>query len=245
MIKSIGWMRAANGSLQHVTNVRFDVRPAVNMCSRYSHRPDAQAIKSTKHIIFHLLATPDVGLTYGAGPNTVWTDLQWSRELPKDFKFDPKVKMLGYHIGSDGALSIDRSISGIVHMFGGAAISGQSFRQHSQAVDAYGSETFTCSTAAAQNVPFRGIMTELGIKMMYPTPCFVDNESTVLVSESRASLKRSMHLMRRAKYMVEQTLEEAFKALSVAGHLNFADPFTKAILEHKVYLLHRAYYMGE
>ena len=56
------------------------------------------------------------------------------------------MKILQYHMGCDGALGLERSISGIVHMFAGACINGLSFRQHSIAVSAYDSEiTPKCS----------------------------------------------------------------------------------------------------
>ena len=51
--------------------------------------------------------------------------------------------------------------------------------------------------------------------------------------------------MRRAKYLQESVEEEVTKPISIGGTLNFADPFTKAILVIKDFLAHKRYYMGE
>ena len=241
----VEWMRASLGALQHVTKTRKDCSQAINRESRYSHKPCKQAVKCVKHTIFYLLAHRDDGLIFGSGPASKWEDLIWSKGLPSDYKFDPNVKLMGYHMACDGNLEVDRSTSGIVQMFAGANIAGSSFRQHSQAVEAHGSELFTASTAAAFCVPTRGILTELGIAQLYPTPLFIDSASTVLCAESRLALKRSMHLMRRAKYLQESVEEEVTKPISIGGTLNFADPFTKAILVIKDFLAHKRYYMGE
>ena len=244
-IKDAEWMRSANGSLQYVSNVRVDVKPAVNMNSRYSHRPSKEAILSTKHTIMYLLSTPDVGLTFGSSPDTTWKDLIWHEELNSEFQFNLTMKILQYHMACDGALGLERSISGIVHMFAGACINGLSFRQHSIAISAYDSEMFTASSASAMCTPFRGILTELMIIQRFGTPCFVDSSSTILCSESRAALKKSIYLMRRALYLQEQVDHGNFKCIKVAGDQNFADPFTKAITVIKTFFAHRRYYMGE
>ena len=244
-IKDAEWMRSANGSLQYVSNVRVDVKPAVNMNSRYSHRPSKEAILSTKHTIMYLLSTPYVGLTFGSSPDTTWKDLIWHEELSSEFQFNLTMKILQYHMGCDGALGLERSISGIVHMFAGACINGLSFRQHSIAISAYDSEMFTASSASAMCTPFRGILTELMIIQRFGTPCFVDSSSTILCSESRAALKKSIYLMRRALYLQEQVDHGNFKCIKVAGDQNFADPFTKAITVIKTFFAHRRYYMGE
>ena len=54
-----------------------------------------------------------------------------------------------------------------------------------------------------------------------------------------------MHLMRRAKYLQETVEDGLIKPISIGNTLNFADPFTKAILVVKDFLAHKRYYMGE
>ena len=138
----------------------------------------------------------------------------------------------------------DRSLSGILHMFAGACILGLSFRQHSTAQHAHDSECFTASTAAAQIIPFRGILTELGIVQEVPTPLVVDSRSTLLVARSKASMKKSIYLMRRILFMQESIDDGEIECYSCKGKLNLADPFTKPIFEPTPFFLSRRYYMG-
>ena len=245
MAADIAWMREACGSMIHIGKVRKDAVPAINMCSRYSHRPDKKAVRCVKHLIWYLLVTPDVGLTFGYAPDTVWADLKWQASPDKDAIFDTMARILAYWINCDGALKIDdRSLSGILHMFAGACILGLSFRQHSIAMSAHESECFTASTAAAQAIPFRGILAELGIFQEVPTPLVVDSRSTILVARDRAAMKKSLYIMRRVLFMQECVADGEIEYYSCKGKMNLADSFTKPIFEPTPFFLARRYYMG-
>ena len=245
MAADIAWMREACGSMIHIGKVRKDAVPGINMCSRYSHRPDKKAVRCVKHLIWYLMSTPDVGLTFGYSPDTVWADLQWSAAPDRDEVFDTMARIMAYWINCDGALKIDdRSLSGILHMFAGACFLGLSFRQHSTAVSAHESECFTASTAAAQAIPFRGIFVELGIFQEVPTPIVVDSRSTLLVARDRAAMKKSLYIMRRVLFMQECVADGDAEFYSCKGKMNLADSFTKAIFEPTPFFLARRYYMG-
>ena len=241
----ISWMREAHGSLIHIGKVRKDALPAINMTSRYSHRPDKKAIRCTKHTIWYLLNTLEIGLTAGYSPDTKWEDLQWSAAPNRDEIFDTMAPNLAYWVNCDGALKLeDRSLSGILHMFAGMCILGLSFRQHSIAISAHDSECFTASSAAAQAIPFRGIMTELGIFQEVPTPIVVDSRSTLLVARCKAAMKKSLYIMRRVLFMQECVDDKEVEYYSCKGKMNLSDCFTKAIYCTKAFFLARRYFMG-
>jgi hypothetical protein len=86
-------------------------------------------------------------------------------------------------------------------MLGGVAISAQAFRQHSIALSAHDTECFTASTGAVQAIPIRGILHELLLKQVVPTPVFSDSSSTRLIANFEAALKRSIYIARRVLYM--------------------------------------------
>ena len=138
----------------------------------------------------------------------------------------------------------DRSISGIVHMFAGAAFAATSFRQHSIAIDAYSSEVFTASSAAAQTMTYRGILTELGVVQEVPTPVVTDSRATVLVARSKEAMKKSIYLMRRVLFLQECVEDEEIQVYSCKGKFNLADVFTKAVFDTTAYFRSRACYMG-
>ena len=245
MAADIARMREACGSLVHVGKVRKDALPGINMCSRYSHRPDKKAKRCVKHIIWYLMNTPLVGLTFGYSPDTTWDELKWNVAPDRDAIYDTMAPCLPYWVNCDGALKIeDRSLSGIIHMFAGACILGLSFRQHSIAMGAHETECFTASTAAAQTIPFRGILTELGIFQQVPTPIVVDSRSTLLVARDRAAMKKCLYIMRRVLFMQECVADGDVEFYSCKGKMNLADGFTKAIFEPNPFFLARRYYMG-
>ena len=241
----IAWMREACGRLIHIGKVRKDIVPAVNMCSRYSHRPDKKAKRCVKHIIWYLLNTPDLGLTFGYSADTKWDDLTLREAPPRDDIFDTMAPRLYYWINCDGALKVDdRSLSGILHIFAGACFLGLSFRQHSTATCAHDSEAFTASTATAQAIPFRGILTELGIVQATPTPIVVDSRSTLLVARDKAAMKKSLYIMRRVVFMQECVDDGEVEMYSCKGKMNLSDCFTKPIFEPTPFFQARRYYMG-
>jgi hypothetical protein len=70
-------------------------------------------------------------------------DFSPAASLPDDYELDVEgTKLPYYHLLIDGALCVDRSTSGIIHMFAGAASNTGAFRQLSIAKDAHDSEVF-------------------------------------------------------------------------------------------------------
>lgn len=197
-----------------------------------------------KYLIFYLLGTPSLGLTFGSGAHTTTSDLVW-REPPRhDALLDVDSGSLAYYVVCDGDLRIDRSVSGIVHKFAGAAVSVQSVRQHSIAIDAHSSECFTASTATCQAVAYRGILAELRISQEVPTPIYSDSRSTLLVAQNSAALRKSIFILRRILYMREAVEAGEVDFYSCAGGSNPADPLTKYV-NKRVFMAARRFWMGE
>ena len=122
--------------------------------------------------------------------------------------------LYSYHCVLDGALSIDFSRCGIIHMFGGGCFNGLSYTQHSKAKDANDSEVFTASSGCAQSIPYRGILREMGLNMAIATPIFSDSRSTRLIAISAAALKQSIYLARRIIFMREGIAEGEYHYFS-------------------------------
>jgi len=190
----VHFMQECGGHVAHIIKVRPDSAGAYNMVVRTSHAPCILATKCLKHLVFYLIHTIDVGLTIPRPIGATIESLIWETSPPRDYLLDTKNKTLKYHVVLDGALGVDRSMSSILHMFCGIAISGQAFRQHSIALSAHDTECFTASTGAAQTIPMRGVLHELLILQVVPTPIFSDSASTRLVANYEAALKRSPSL---------------------------------------------------
>lgn len=237
------FMQEAGGHVAHIIKVRPDSAAALSMVVRYSHCPDARAVRCLKHLIFYLLNTVDVGITVHVPDNPTVDMLVWPAALHPDHVLDVNCKPAQYHVVLDGALSIDRSRCGIFHMFAGVAIATQAFRQHSIAITAHDSEVFTASTGAAQSVPIRGILHEVDISQALPTPIFSDSASTRLVANSEAALRKSIYIARRVLFMREGVHDGEYTFHTCIGKTNPANPLTK-VVPSKEAATARKYYMG-
>ena len=199
-----------------------------------------------KHLIFYLIATIDIGITIARVPQATTTTLVWPEALPSNYLLDVNAKPLQYHVVLDGQLGIDRSIASILHMLGGVAISAQAFRQHSIALSAHDTECFTASTGAVQAIPIRGVLHELMLMQLVPTPIFSDSPSTRLVANYEAALKRSIYIARRILYMREGVTDGTYafyQCIKCIGDTNPADVNTK-VVSAKAILAARRYFMG-
>lgn len=169
----VAWFRALCGHLQHFAKARHDALPAINMYARFAHRPSAEANKALKHVMFYLLHTKDEGLFFGASPFPRKRILNGiDRPLTHDHKMDPASRK------SPRIPRLPTVTARYVTMTGarqGCCIcSREQVCQLSacgstpiHAVDAHGSECFSASTAAAQGISIRGVLTELRIRQEY------------------------------------------------------------------------------
>ena len=242
----VSFMRIAGGHIVHISKIRKDVVAPCNMAVRYAHLPTRDAVACMKYIIFFLLGTADTGAVLGMGRRITEFSrgLTWTSKPPETHELEISEEPLAYHVVVDGALSTDRSLSGILHMFAGMAIQALSFRQHSIAIDAYASEVYTLSTGAAQAMVFRGILSELGISQELPTPVYSDSRSAVLVATGEASLRRSLYVARRILFLKETVDEDEIAVYACKGRNNPANPFTKANITTIEFRATRVYYMG-
>lgn len=64
------------------------------------------------------------------------------------------------------------------------------------------------------------------------------------MARSRASLKKSIYLMRRVLFLRESVDDEDLQVYSCKGKINLADPFTKCVFEPNPFFQARLHYMG-
>lgn len=122
----------------------------------------------------------------------------------------------------------DRSISAAVHMFAGASIAALSFLQNSLAINTHASEVLGASSAAVQ--PSLKPAEHLNRAVYEPeraTPLRVDSRSTLPVALSKASLKKSLYIVRRAMFLQQAVEGEDIQVYSCKSQRNIADVLTK------------------
>ena len=229
-------VRSALGSLIFITAIRVDARHATTRCCRHMATPSADVLAAVQHIMLYLRGSVDDGLTYHA-------NAPLEQFAPDVGTFNLHVCRPHYHVITDANLETDRSVCGVIHMLGGAAISAMSFRQHSIAPDASVAEIFAASTATTQAIHTRELLHELGLQQLHPTPIFTDNSAINPLAQEGATPQRNPFVVRRTRYMQEQKTAARVAYHHIDGTINPADGFTKYI-PRKQWAAQREYYTG-
>eukprot|EP00965_Chrysotila_dentata_P105568 3486513-Pleurochrysis_carterae.AAC.1 len=82
-------------------------------------------------------------------------------------------------------------------MYGGAAVSYGSKRQHCISLSSIEAEIVASSHTAAEVIYLIGLLAEMGREEAHATPMYVNNSGAVELSKERRSCQRSRHVDRR------------------------------------------------
>ena len=125
-------------------------------------------------------------------------------------------------------------------MLAGGALLTISSRQHLATSCMHSNELLAAGTIVHKIVPLRGLLTELRIPQEHPTPTYIDSASTVFVAQSRAAVKKSAWMRRRAEVLTQAYDLGEISPIKIEEYNNFADPQTK-YLTFKVWTRHLHY----
>eukprot|EP00965_Chrysotila_dentata_P159855 5280682-Pleurochrysis_carterae.AAC.1 len=96
-------------------------------------------------------------------------------------------------------------------MYGGAAISYGSKRQHCISLSSTEAEIVAASHTPAEVIYLRGLLAEMGREETQATPMYVDNLGAFELSKERRSCQRSRHVDRRdlklREYVAHSSIE--------------------------------------
>ena len=110
-------------------------------------------------------------------------------------------------------------------------------RQHLVAPDSFASEVVAAGTGLNRIYIYRGLLQEISIFQLVPTPYYMDNIGVVHVSKDEAAVKRSAWIRRRSKVLQEATHLGECKPIHVEDLHNASDVDTKS-LTHNRYRWH-------
>eukprot|EP00965_Chrysotila_dentata_P068581 2266682-Pleurochrysis_carterae.AAC.1 len=130
---------------------------------------------------------------------------------------------------SDSDWAVGHSTTGFCVMFGGAAISYGSKRQHCIALSSTEAEIIAASHVAAEIVHLRGLLHEMGRPPTAPTVLYVDNSGAVELAKERRSCRRSRHVDRRDLKVREYVAQGVVLVKKIHTDDNPADVLTKAL----------------
>ena len=121
------------------------------------------------------------------------------------------------------------SVTGHYLMLNCGVVSWTSKRQQSTSLSSTEAETFAAASAAAEVMWARGLLGELGLSQDAPTAVWCDNTGAVALANDAASLGRSKHIARRARFLLEANGVGAIRLRSIAGSAQGADVLTKPL----------------
>eukprot|EP00965_Chrysotila_dentata_P121457 4015252-Pleurochrysis_carterae.AAC.1 len=137
---------------------------------------------------------------------------------------------------TDSDWAVAHSTTGFCIMYGGAAVSYGSKRQHYISLSSTEAEIIAASHTAAELIYLRELLAKMGREETHATPMYVDNSGAVELSKERRSCQGSRHVDRRDLKVREYVAHRSIEIRKIGTDDNVADVFTKSLptaVQHK------------
>ena len=143
----------------------------------------------------------------------------------------------------DSATRDPRAVTGGAIMLGRAAIDVISAREKIKTTGAHSGESGAAITLLHHLIPVRGLLHEIMIAQVAPTPIYTDSASVLFVSGGGQSIKHTPWLLGRLSVLLEAVERGDFALRKVAGTLNPTNSLTKHT-PLKEFMRDMAYFMN-
>ena len=231
--------RALIGALIYLGSTsRPDVAQATYKCATSMSRPTRLTWTSAVRVLTYLLRTRHLGITYGRGGDSahLHEGMQKSgSEAARDYAGrrearEAAERMAGLQGWSDASWeAFAPSITGHVQFVNGGPVAWSSKKQPSTSLSSAEAETYAAASGAAEVVWVRGLLADMGMPQMGPTPLWVDNQAAVAMASDAGSVGRTRHIARRARFLLEVHAQGALRAAYTPGLQQVADILTKPL----------------
>ena len=253
--------RSALGASIWAERVHTKLAYPVNFYCAFMSNPSAEIYKAWKQTLMHELAFPSPTVFGGYGFHSLaigkdiirpFTDS--NMELGLHAFFDSN---LGAPRSADQAVqgpisqgskptdppAASRSVTGGVLMLGGGPVVTVSQRQHITTPDSTTAEITAGGTILHRVVPLRGLLQELHIPQLHPTPVYSDSQSAIHIANNAASANRSVWVNRRSAVLREgvDTGECRYEKITDADNCAnyFTKPVTAVVMNHYFSYTHK------
>ena len=190
-------------------NARPDITFAVVTLSRYLKDPKSCHWTAAKRVVRYLIGSQDLALTYSLSPGTMpmgYSDSDWARN-PLDRK----------------------SISGLVFIHAGAAITWKVRRQQSVATSSAEAEYLALSLAARESLWLRHFFSEIGRPFPGPSTIYSDNQAAISMTKNPVYVSKTKHIDISAHHVRDECSKGSIQVIYIAGSDNPADIMTKPL----------------
>ncbi len=175
-----------------------------------------------KRVFRYLSGTRDRGLVYRAGGPTVlygYSDADWSND------------------------DNSRSVSGMVFMLHGAAVSWRAKTQPTVSLSTAEAELLAAGRAAQEALYLRHLLRDLGYEQMNPTVIYEDNQACIAMSKHPSQRERCRHIDRRDNFLSDLVEKRHVELQYLRTTDMAADMFTKG-LPRPSHVKHADFVMG-
>ena len=190
-------------------NARPDITFAVVTLSRFLKAPRLVHWTAAKRVVRYLLGTKDLALNYSLSSvprPTGYSDSDWARN-PIDRK----------------------SISGILFIHAGAAITWKVRRQQSVATSSAEAEYLALSLAAREALWLRHFFAETGRPFTGPSTIYSDNQAAISMTKNPVYVSKTKHIDISAHHIRDECAKANIQVVYIAGSDNPADILTKPL----------------
>jgi hypothetical protein len=226
---------------------RFDINYAVSSLSRFAAAPRQGHLELATKIFGYLKKYPNQGYMINPAPPTFKSDDYDTVLLKQDFggqyhyfkeDIDPRfpkplINELPINIFCDADHAHDkvtgRSITGIIGMVGSTPVLWESKRQTSVQTSTFGAEFTALKKAVEKVITIRYHLRSMGVKVISPTPIWVDNMSVILNATNPGSTLNKKHVALAYHFVREHVANDIIEIRKIDSSDNYADPFTKAL----------------
>jgi hypothetical protein len=188
-------------------------------------------------VLGYLSRTRELALTYRTGTEDATTfDFRPMEGTKPDVTGAP-------HLPVDTDHAVDRSVTGWLFMYAGAAVSWAVRGQLSPSLSSTEAELYGLSTGVCDLLVCIYVLEEMGVIFTVPVKVCTDSQGARLIATDAASAARTRHVHRRwffVRYYVE---DGRLRVVQVKGCDNPANFLTKAV-GGKPFAENRAYALG-
>ena len=215
--------RSLVGALMYSLITRPDVATAVSKCAKYMANPTHDHMKAAQRILVYLYTTRSLNLTYSLSTKlglTCFVDASWADDK------DNRRSRFGY------AIFLGRNL-----------ICWKSKMHASCSMSTAEAEYVAATEAAKQLKWIHYLLTDIGISVPLPIPCYEDNDACRQMCNNHVISGRNKHVELKQHYIREQVQARFMTMLNVDTADQIGDIFTKnlpkpSFTRHRRVLLH-------
>ncbi len=210
-VRNFPYKQVVGAVLYLAMHTRPDIAYAVGVLARHASSPTYASCQLAVHLLQYLRGTSTLGIRFSG------------------LSFD-------LHAFSDADWASDKltrkSTTGYVVLAAGGPIAWQSKIQTTVATSSMESEYMAMYAAIQELVWLRGVLMEIGLPIMEPTPLFIDSQSAQDLAMNPVAHQRSKHIDIKFHWIRAHVGEDGFgtaECFHVSSDQESADIFTKSL----------------